>query len=230
MIETVVAVVGSLTAFGALVVSYKSHRHEVRRSALLDQREDRIELRERRLEQRERATERAAEREAARSQASLIMVHVSVRRSSLDERASITEAEIANRSNQPIVKVQLIYEDQRHPDTVPWIGPSSAHALTLPGSWRAQGHGWLEVHLRSEFTDASGIRWSRDSTGGLRQGTEDEDGVWQWGPREPPVFIAPAPGSIEAYGRVASAASPGCLATAAVALAILAWVQWLIMR
>jgi hypothetical protein len=182
MAEVLIAAFSALVAAGALAVSYAAHRHQVRRAAVLDEREARIEGWEGRLEQRERE----ADRREARTQASLIAVRALAAPSSLHTHWRRVLLNIANHSNQPIFELSVYYNGELVEETQSGIGPGCTRNITLALS-EPSAQPTVLKKVDVEFTDAARTRWRRDGEGGLRQGSPQENGGWEWGEREIPV-------------------------------------------
>ncbi|MFI8194731.1 hypothetical protein ACIF8T_39560 [Streptomyces sp. NPDC085946] len=205
MLETLIAVLGSLTALGSVAVSFMAYRQQVTRAAALEAREARIEARETRIE----AREAALELQEQRLQASMIEVHISTSQSPLHDGWVTGQVTIVNPSNQPISDVEASYLGVEVPDTKDHsIGPGSTHRFQLP-PYRPGGlmpdvpDGPPKLHeITLSFYDAAGTRWRRDGRGGLYKGRRVGDN-WVWDDqRENPVIreasiradeIAPSP-------------------------------------
>ncbi|PGH46720.1 hypothetical protein [Streptomyces sp. Ru87] len=191
MAETLIAVISTTVALGALYVSWAGHRHQVRRARETAQRERETAERERGIEAREReAAERArqAESREALVQASLIDVRLRTVPSAIHPGYVTPQLDVINRSSHPVRELAATLHEQPVPEVCGDVNAATGRTFTLPSGRSGEVSARL-ADVRLSFTDAAGAYWRRDGDGGLRRGTE-RDGVTTWGPREEPVIRA----------------------------------------
>lgn len=211
MITNIGVVVSALVSVGALAVSFIAHRHQVDRARVLDAKERRLEAAERLLAQRQAF----ADRQAVLAQASMIDVRIVWTPSSLVDGLTTPELKITNRSSQPVSALSAWVANVSINDVSGKLAAASSRTFPLRPALAAQTMAAIATDdLNVAFTDAAGIHWLRDGSGGLHEGSRLDSGGWSWGPREgPPVVqaidIGPEPG--EGIGLARGAGAPaGC--------------------
>jgi hypothetical protein len=233
VIETLIAVFSSLVALGALVVSFMAHRHQVVRAAALDDRERRVDARERALQRREQ-----------RVHASMIEVRMSTSPSSLHDGWVTPRLEIVNPSNQPISGLSASFRGEELDSVFGMVAPGEVRHFTLPSLDTADDADLTLQRITLSFTDAAGIRWRRSGGGRLQRGVRraaSETAVrWEVDLEDPvitesrakdyrPEPPASSTGGDVAGGVVAARAGWSCLGVAVavtglVAIGILIWI------
>ncbi|MEU7484840.1 hypothetical protein [Streptomyces sp. NPDC042319] len=187
MLADLGAIVGAVIALGALLVSYRAHRHQVRRAEQLDGREREVEARERRAEERAKA----AERQETLAQAAMVHLSVAPVASSLHPDWITPQVTVANLSSQPIRELLVCIAEIPVSDECGDVSSGQTRRISLPSTASRSTLGMLQLAVRIEFTDAAGLRWRKHSDGGLQEGQPAADGDWTWGAREsPPVANA----------------------------------------
>lgn len=179
MVEIAVTVVSTAVAVGALVVSYLTHRHQVRRARAIDVQERQVAEQARLMEGRERA----AERRGALVQASMLDVRVTAVPSQLDPRWAVRTLQLGNGSSQPLSDLAATFEGAPLPEVSGVLAAGSRRTFALPQTgWDGSAPAELPV---VEFSDAAGLRWRREPHGALRQGLRTVT-EWRWGLVEAP--------------------------------------------
>jgi hypothetical protein len=204
VITNIGVVVSALVSVGALAVSFIAHRHQVDRARVLDTKEHRLELAERLLAERQARDDRRAEL----AQASMIDARVVWTPSSLVDGLLAAELKITNRSNQPVSALSAWVGASSIDDVSGGLAAASSRTFQIPLVLEALAptdaeRDFVNGAYSVAFTDAAGIHWHRDNSGGLRQGSRLDSGEWSWGRREgPPVVqaIDIGPGNTTAAG------------------------------
>ncbi|MFJ7200977.1 MULTISPECIES: hypothetical protein [unclassified Streptomyces] len=184
MIDSISTVISTLVALGALAVSFIVHRHQVRRAHVLDARERRLEAAEQRMADRQAA----ADRGAVLAQASMIDIRIVWAASRLVDGLTTPELKLTNVSNQPVLDLRARIADA--PVDSVTGGITSAGSRSFPLTRAMAMDATVEPReLNVDFTDAAGIRWRRDGSGGIREGTQLDTGEWTWAARESPAVV-----------------------------------------
>jgi len=232
VITNIGVIVSALVSVGALTVSFIAHRHQVDRARVLDLKERRLEASERLLTQRQAL----ADRQTVLAQASMIDVRVVGNPSILVDGLTTSVLKITNRSSQPVSALSAwmtaaMTNDVPINDVPEGLAAASSRSFPLPLPSYLQSLPTAEITrlfvFRVAFTDAAGIHWLRDDSGGLHEGSRLDSGGWWWGPREGPPVVEAMPPSAT---RPAPRAMTGCASRLlpAAALVLLITVVWIV--
>jgi hypothetical protein len=230
VITNIGVVVSALVSVGALAVSFIAHRHQVDRARVLDNKERRLEATERLLAQRQAL----ADRQAQLAQASMIDARVVWTPSSLVDGLTAPELKITNQSSQPVSALSAWISNASIDDVSGGLAAASSRTFPLLPVLRALGMPDIDPRhfirfciVAVAFTDAAGIHWRRDDSGGLQQGFRLASGEWSWGRREGPPVVQAIDITPPRQGRPLAVRTTH-LAALAVALTLLIIVIWVV--